>query len=102
MARENAPWIEDYQVEKDLIICRALCEIYSEDFGKMNFAFRGGTALQKLFFKTQNRYSEDIDLVQITQGPAGSIIDYFCKKLQPWLGKPTLDLKNGRITLRHI
>jgi predicted nucleotidyltransferase component of viral defense system len=39
-----------------------------------NLAFRGGTALHKLFLKPQARYSEDIDLVQIKPGPIKPIL----------------------------
>jgi predicted nucleotidyltransferase component of viral defense system len=41
----------------------------SEKVYRSNLAFRGGTALHKLFLKPQIRYSEDIDLVQIAKGP---------------------------------
>jgi predicted nucleotidyltransferase component of viral defense system len=37
-------------------------------------ASRGGTALHKLFLKSQARYSEDIDLVQIKTGPIKPIL----------------------------
>ena len=36
-------------MEQDLIICRALVSIFSDDFPRENLAFRGGTALHKLF-----------------------------------------------------
>lgn len=60
----NAPWQQDSQVEQDLLISRILVEIYSNPFLRKNLAFKGGTALQKLFVKETTRYSEDIDLVQ--------------------------------------
>ena len=37
-------------------------------------AFRGGTALHKIYLQPQPRYSEDIDLVQITPGPIKPIM----------------------------
>lgn len=37
-------------------------------------AFRGGTALHKLFLEPQVRYSEDIDLVQIKEGPISPLL----------------------------
>ena len=61
-------------VEQDLIICRALVSIFSDDFLRENLAFRGGTALHKLFLHPQPRYSEDIDLVQIHPGPIKPIM----------------------------
>jgi len=51
-----------------------LVEIFSDPFLNENLAFRGGTALHKLFLKPQARYSEDIDLVQITTGPIKPIL----------------------------
>ncbi|SHH05270.1 Nucleotidyl transferase AbiEii toxin, Type IV TA system [Flavobacterium fluvii] len=72
--REFAPWPENGQVEQDLIIERALVEIFSNPFLNENLAFRGGTALHKLFLKPQARYSEDIDLVQIKTGPIKPIL----------------------------
>lgn len=72
--KEFAPWPENSQVEQDLVIERALVEIFSDPFLNENLAFRGGTALHKLFLKPQARYSEDIDLVQITTGPIKPIL----------------------------
>ncbi len=70
----HAPWKQFYQVEQDLIISRALVEIFSDDFLRENLAFRGGTALHKLFLNPAPRYSEDIDLVQIKPGPIKPIM----------------------------
>ncbi len=72
--KEFAPWPENSQVEQDLVIERALVEIFSNPFLNENLAFRGGTALHKLFLKPQARYSEDIDLVQIKTGPIKPIL----------------------------
>lgn len=73
--RKKAPWQEDFQVEQDLIIERALMAIYSDQYLKERLAFRGGTALHKLYLSPAARYSEDIDLVQITAEPFGPIMD---------------------------
>ena len=43
--QEHAPWKQFYQVEQDLVIRRALVEIFSDEFLRENLAFRGGTAL---------------------------------------------------------
>lgn len=72
--REMAPWNTDAMVEQDLVISRALVSIFSDDFLKENLAFRGGTALHKLYLDPQPRYSEDIDLVQIKPGPIKDIM----------------------------
>ena len=44
---EHAPWIDNAQIEQDLIICRALVAIFSDEFLASQLAFRGGTALHK-------------------------------------------------------
>lgn len=72
--QEHAPWKQFYQVEQDLVISRALVEIFSDDFLRENLAFRGGTALHKLYLNPAPRYSEDIDLVQIKAGPIKPIM----------------------------
>jgi predicted nucleotidyltransferase component of viral defense system len=73
-----------HMVEQDLIISRTLVEIFSDDFLREHLAFRGGTALHKLYLKPAPRYSEDIDLVQIKPGPIkpimqriGEVITFF-------------------------
>lgn len=68
------PWINDEQIEQDLVICRSLVEIFSDEFLAENLVFRGGTALHKLFLHPQPRYSEDIDLVQKKAGPIKDVI----------------------------
>lgn len=82
----QAPWPDSRQIEQDLIISRALCDLFSEPKLKGKIAFRGGTAINKLLFKRPMRYSEDIDLVQITAEPIGPTIDAIRDALA-WLGK---------------
>jgi predicted nucleotidyltransferase component of viral defense system len=82
--KEQAPWNESYMVEQDLIICRALVSIFSDEFLASQLAFRGGTALHKLYLSPQPRYSEDIDLVQITPGPIKPIM-YRLGEVLSWL-----------------
>jgi predicted nucleotidyltransferase component of viral defense system len=72
--QEHAPWKQFFQIEQDLVISRALVEIFSDDFLRENLAFRGGTALHKLYLNPAPRYSEDIDLVQIKAGPIKPIM----------------------------
>jgi len=84
--KKNAPWINDYQIEQDLIIERALVEIFSHKELRKQLAFRGGTALHKIYLKPQARYSEDIDLVQIDQNPIGEILTLIREKLN-FIGK---------------
>lgn len=70
---KQMPWDSVAQVEQDLLICRCLVAIYSDEFLASQLAFRGGTALHKLYLSPQPRYSEDIDLVQIHPGPIKDI-----------------------------
>lgn len=49
--RSNAPWPDERQVEQDLIISRALCDLFNAPALKGKIAFRGGTAINKLLFK---------------------------------------------------
>jgi len=65
----GAPWQTNEQAEQDLVICCALVEIFLDDWLAQSLAFRGGTALHKLYLSPQPRYSEDIDLVQIRSEP---------------------------------
>lgn len=71
---EQAPWTDLAMVEQDLIISCALVCIFSDEFLASQLAFRGGTALHKLYLQPQPRYSEDIDLVQIAPGPIKPIM----------------------------
>ena len=86
-----APWAEQRQIEQDLIISRALIEIFSDEFLKDELRFRGGTALNKLHFPEPLRYSEDIDLVRTTEGPIKDLLRRIREVLEPWLGKAAFD-----------
>ena len=46
----KAPWPDLRQVEQDLIICRALCDLFNAPALAGKIAFRGGTAIHKLLF----------------------------------------------------
>lgn len=95
------PWQEPRQIEQDLIITNALLKIYNHDALRERLAFRGGTALNKLFFSPPSRYSEDIDLVQINEGTIGSTIDMLRSVLDSWLSEPKRDYSTGRIILLY-
>lgn len=96
--RTQAPWVQDFQIEQDLVIGRALVEMFSHPVLAEGLAFRGGTALYKLYLKPPARYSEDIDLVQTVPGSAGPIMDAMHEVLDPWLGKPRWKQTAGRVT----
>ena len=88
---KHAPWADQRQVEQDLIIARALVELFNDPFLRKELRFRGGTALNKLHFPKPLRYSEDIDLVRTTDGGIGPILDRVRDILTPWLGNPRFD-----------
>ncbi len=92
--KSTVPWNEMLMVEQDLIICRALVAIYSDEFLSSHLAFRGGTALHKLYITPQARYSEDIDLVQINSEPINPVLKRIREKLS-FLG-------TKRIVKQHI
>jgi predicted nucleotidyltransferase component of viral defense system len=82
----HAPWPDLRQVEQDLMICRAMCDLFNNPRLQGKIAFRGGTAINKLLFDKPLRYSEDIDLIQTQPEPIGGIIDGVRDALS-WLGK---------------
>jgi len=54
--REIAPWKTVSMVEQDLIISRAAIDIFNDPILSQKVAFRGGTALHKLFLPPAARY----------------------------------------------
>jgi len=78
--RNTHPW-SNPQVEQDLVISRAIVEIFSDDLLRKSLAFRGGTALHKLYISPQVRYSEDIDFVQINSEPINPVLKRIREKL---------------------
>lgn len=99
--RAKAPWSTDAQVEQDLVICRALVDLFSDDLLANEVAFRGGTALHRLHFDPPGRYSEDIDLVQVNPGPIGPVMDAVRARLDPWLGTARWKQSHGRVTFHY-
>lgn len=96
--REFAPWPEDAQVEQDLVIEKALLQLYMDPFLQQRLAFRGGTAIHKLFLRPPVRYSEDIDLVQIKSEPIKHTLTAIRKQLD-FLGIPSVKQKENNNTL---
>lgn len=97
--RAHAPWPQDAQVEQDLVVSRAVVEMFRESDIADRLAFRGGTALYKFHLLPAARYSEDIDLVQVKPEPIGGTLDLVRAVLDPWLGVPQRKLKEGRVNL---
>lgn len=97
--RARAPWSSDAQIEQDLVLSRAMVEVFNDPTCLGSLAFRGGTALHKLFFDPAGRYSEDLDLVQVQSGPIGPVISALRALLTPWLGEPKWKQGEGVVTL---
>ena len=83
--RRVAPWPDDGMVEQDLVLSRALVEIFSDATLAHGLALRGGTALHKLVLAPPSRYSEDLDFVQVEAGPIGAVLTPLRARLDPWL-----------------
>jgi len=62
-----APWATDVQVEQDLVLSRILVEMFQDASLAEHLAFRGGTALHKLFLSPAAPYSEDVDLGSVSK-----------------------------------
>ena len=67
------PWPELDQIEQDLLLSQAICEISKDPLLGQELALRGGTAFHKLFMHQPYRYSEDLDYVRSTEGGIGNI-----------------------------
>ena len=57
----NAPWPDLRQVEQDLIICRALCDLFNAPALRGRIALRGGTAIHTHAAKTDVRIIDFVD-----------------------------------------
>lgn len=99
--RTQAPWQFAEQVEQDLVISRALVELFKVQEIASRMALRGGTALHKLHLSRASRYSEDIDLVQMSPGAMGPVLDTVRKVFDPWLGAPKRDVGGLGATLTY-
>jgi len=95
---EFLPWKTKEYIEQDLIICRALCTLFNDEYLSEHLAFRGGTSFNKLYLHPQPRYSEDIDLVQINAEPIKETMERIRKALT-FLGKPVIKQKIHNNTL---
>jgi predicted nucleotidyltransferase component of viral defense system len=99
--RSEAPWVQDSQVEQDLVISRALVAIFTHPLLANSLVFRGGTALYKLHIRPAARYSEDIDLVQINAEPVGPVMEALRSVLDSWLGQARWKQTEGRVILNY-
>lgn len=96
--RQHAPWSALDMVEQDLILCKAITDIYNNDFLKSRLAFRGGTAIYKLWVHPPARYSEDLDFIQIRQEALKPTCDEI-RKVLAWIDlKPAFKQKGDNFT----
>jgi predicted nucleotidyltransferase component of viral defense system len=82
------PWSAQYQVEQDLLLCRAMTALFDDAFLSSQIAMRGGTLLHKVHLAPPARYSEDIDLVVVGSRPAEHIRRAVRRVLKNVLGTP--------------
>jgi hypothetical protein len=52
------PWAAQYQVEQDLLLCRAMVALFDDKFLSSQIAMRGGTLLHKVLLAPAARYSD--------------------------------------------
>lgn len=90
--RAHADWVRDSQIEQDLLITKAMIAIFNDPFLSEHVAMRGGTILHKVHLAPASRYSEDIDLVLITDRDIGHIRKALARVLEPLLGAPVLNV----------
>lgn len=86
-----------------MVITRALIALYQSSQIAQSLAFRGGTALNKLFIQPASRYSEDLDFVQLAAEPIGNTLDAIRSILDPWLGTPKRKLtgRSAKLIYRY-
>jgi len=82
------PWSAQYQVEQDLLLCRAMAALFDDDFLSSQIAMRGGTLLHKVHLAPASRYSEDIDLVVVGDRPEDHVRLAIRRVLANVLGTP--------------
>ncbi len=86
--KKQAPWKLLQMVEQDLILSRVIILLFNNQLVQTSLAFRGGTALYKGHVYPPQRYSEDLDFVQLRSEPIGNLIHTIRSILDPLLGKP--------------
>ncbi len=99
---DHAPWADEDDVEQDLLLTRALCDIFADPFLYERLAFRGGTALHKLHLPPAARYSEDLDFVQRKPEPIGPTLDRL-RSVLSWLGRGRSEIgEHPKISFQFI
>jgi len=68
------PWATREQIEQDMLLSKAMCDIFNHPTLSEELVFRGGTALHKLILDEPYRFSEDLDFIRTHQGGIGDIM----------------------------
>lgn len=98
----RVPWREERQVEQDLILRAMVQAIYADIRLAGKLAFRGGTCLNQLFWKSPHRYSEDLDFVQMTAEQIGPTVKGLKEVLNPIFEEsPSWETKKGSFRLYY-
>lgn len=71
----NRPWPSVEAIEQDLLLARAIVEVYRHPLLREELAFRGGTCLHQIHLAQPRRYSEDLDFVRVSNTPIGPVYD---------------------------
>jgi predicted nucleotidyltransferase component of viral defense system len=69
-------WPTREQIEQDLLLSQAICEVAQDELLGRELVLRGGTAFHKLFLPKPYRYSEDLDYVRTSKGAIGNIMKH--------------------------
>ena len=98
-----APWSAQYQIEQDLLLCRAMVALFDDNFLSAQIAMRGGTLLHKVHLAPASRYSEDIDLVVVGDRPEEHIHRAVRRVLTDVLGTPRASVwDNIKLAVRNV
>jgi predicted nucleotidyltransferase component of viral defense system len=90
-------------VEQDFLLSRAVAAIFEDNFLREHVAMRGGTVLHKGHLPPASRYSEDIDLVLVTNRAPGHIKRALIRVLEPIVGLPTESvMADIRLAVRNL
>lgn len=73
--RLRAPWGDDRQVAQDLLLSLLAIRVARDPRLSDALAWRGGTALHKLYLETARRYSEDLDYVLVSRAGHTAVAD---------------------------
>lgn len=98
---QQVPWPDPLDVEQDLILSRAIVDIADHPLLGPALAFRGGTSIHKLHLSRPWRYSNDLDYVRTTTGPAKPLMAAIRDVLtRAGLEEARYEQKSDTITMR--